>query len=101
MLGAEPASIAFYYDDIQGLSKKYFGDELTGKEMTELERICSPNAWERVDDGGYEGCLGQLISAVVSIIGLVRADRRSIDIPLTPDLLEKIDTGETMEDEDD
>jgi len=68
--------ISFWYYDIQALSKKYFGDNLTGEELEELDRICSPEDWSRVDDGGYEGALGQLITAVVSIIGLVRTDRR-------------------------
>ena len=90
--------LGFWARDIQELSRKYFGDRLTKKEMRELEHICHPNEWAKVDDGGYEGCLGQLISAVVSIIGLVRADRRSEDTPLPVDLLKKIAAGETMED---
>lgn len=68
--------ISFWGSDIQALSRKYFGDNLTHQELEELDRICSTEDWSRVDDGGYEGALGQLISAVVSIIGLVRADRR-------------------------
>jgi len=68
--------ISFWGSDIQALSRKYFGDNLTHKELEELQRVCSPEDWARVDDGGYEGALGQLITAVVSIIGLVRVDRR-------------------------
>ena len=64
------------YDDIQALSIKYFGDELVRKEMEDVDRICHPSSWARVDDGGYEGALGQLISAIVSIIGLTRVNRR-------------------------
>lgn len=92
--GLTTGMIVFDYNDIQELSKKYFGDELIEKEMQELAHICRPSDWARVDDGGYEGCLGQLISAVVSIIGLVRVERRNKDTPLPTDLLEKIDGQE-------
>lgn len=68
--------INFSEKEIQKLSKKYFGDELTKKELGYLATICSPQDWSRVDDGGYEGCLGLLIQAITAIIGLTRQDRR-------------------------
>lgn len=68
--------IHFDVDDIQELSIKYFGDELTEKELFDLAILCNPDKWSKVDDGGREGALAHLIQAVVTIIGLARVDRR-------------------------
>jgi hypothetical protein len=68
--------IKFDEVDIQYLSLKCFGDQLTQREVKDMEQICSPAQWSKVDDGGYEGALAPLIQAVTNIIGLVRMDRR-------------------------
>lgn len=67
--------IVFNRLDIQLLNKKYCGDYLTPKEITTIKGICSPDSWDRVDDGGLEGCLSPLIQAIITIIKLVRGDR--------------------------
>lgn len=67
--------IVFNRLDIQLLNKRYCGGYLTPKEITTIKGVCSPDSWERVDDGGWEGCLSPLIKAVVDIIKLVKEDR--------------------------
>lgn len=68
--------LALWDTDIQNLSIKYFGDELTEKEMQSLQSICSPQDWCRVDDGGYEGVVAHLLQAIIAVIGIARSERR-------------------------
>jgi NAD(P)H-flavin reductase len=68
--------IKFDEVDIQALSLKHFGDLLTKKEIEDLKAICSPRSWSQVDDGGWEGTTAHLLQAVLSVIQVVRMDRR-------------------------
>lgn len=72
----DEAIIIIHKSDIQALSKKYFGDELTIPEMHELDAMCSIRDWAHID---LESDLEQLVPltlALVSLIGMCRGDRR-------------------------
>lgn len=64
--------IAFHIEDIQTLSEKYFGDKLTEKETKCFRNVCLPNNYE----DKLEESLNHILQAVISIIGLVRQERR-------------------------
>ena len=68
--------ITFSRADIQALSLKYYGDELTGNELEELESLCSTRDWANADTDGWGMILSQLLQAVVNLIGSSRRRRR-------------------------
>jgi len=68
--------ITFSRADIQALSLKYYGDELTGNELEELESLCSMRDWANADIDGWGVVLSQLLQSVINLIGSARRKRR-------------------------
>ena len=68
--------ITITHRDIQKLSKKYYGDELTQKELRKMEALVQPKDWIAIAQRRWEGTLFQFITTVVTLIGEVRGGRR-------------------------